>query len=763
MFICFFYVSDIMIIEKENKVMFKTLLEDRKIIEGKYHDPKKPYNAIERFAYHGYDFDKSTGLSEDKLREGLDKLDSSLTDTSHPIHKARLFEFVLDNTMIDVPSHDYFIGIYSWGRPIADHTLRKWKNEVYNSFDRESKILKNYADTGTFHGSLDFEHTVPDWDSILSLGFRGILMRAEEAFLKIENPTENQRDFFEAIKIEYNAILRLIDRLYRYALAQTHPKAKTVAESLKNLFDGAPKDTFDVLQIMYIYFMLSESIDNYQVRSLGYGLDTSLYPYYKADIESGRYTKEQIGEFIGYFLMQFQAIDNYWGQPIYLAGTNLDGSTRVNDLSYLILDVYDKLGLYNPKVQIKVSKNTPKEFIFKILEMIRHGTSSFVFLNEDMIIKCLMSGGATYEEALDSVISGCYEYKVKRKGIGISTQYVNALKFISYTIDGGADTLTGIQAGTKTHDITALDSFEKFYNAYLQQLSYCINEYTTAMEVMETRVQEINPCIVFSATIPECVKKMSDAMNGGLENYSRLLINGLGSAVDALMAVKELVYDKQLVTLTELKAALDADWVGYENLRATALSLIHKYGNGDKMSDSYADTITRKIRYLIANRKNGHGCGYILEMHSARTFITQGLRTKATPDGRKAGEETSKNASPTPGKDKNGVTALINSATTIDTGLCDGGFCLDVMLHPTAIEGEEGLSVFKALIDTYMKNGGQAIHFNIFSAEMLRDAQENPEKYQNLQVRVCGWNVLWNNMDKKEQDAYILRAENMLK
>ena len=377
--------------------MFKTLLTDRKIIEGKYHNPKKPYNAIERFNYHGYDFDKSTGLSEDKLRDGLNKLDVSLAGTAHPIHKARLFEFVLDNTMIDVPKHDYFIGIYSWGRPIADHTLRKWKNDIYASFDTESKVLKKHADTGTFHGTLDFEHTVPDWDSILSLGFRGILMRAEDAFLKTKNPTKKQRDFFEAIKIEYNAILRLIDRLRKHALAQTHEKAKAVAESLKNLFDGAPKDTFDVLQIMYIYFMLSESIDNYQVRTLGYGLDTSLYPYYKADIESGRYTKEQIGEFIGYFFMQFQAIDSYWGQPIYLAGTNLDGSTRVNELSYLILDVYDKLGLYNPKVQIKISKSTPKEFVFKILEMIRHGTSSFVFLNEDMITKCLMSGGATYE------------------------------------------------------------------------------------------------------------------------------------------------------------------------------------------------------------------------------------------------------------------------------------------------------------------------------------------------------------------------------
>ena len=134
---------------------------------------------------------------------------------------------------------------------------------------------------------------------------------------------------------------------------------------------------------------------------------------------------------------------------------------------------------------------------------------------------------------------------------------------------------------------------------------------------------------------------------------------------------------------------------------------------------------------------------------------------KATPDGRKAGEENSKNASPSPGADRNGITALIRSATRIDTVLCNGGFCLDAMLHPSAVQGEDGLAALHGVLMTYMNRGGASIHFNIFSADTLRDAQKNPEKYRNLQVRVCGWNVLWNRLDRKEQDAYILRAENI--
>ena len=159
--------------------------------------------------------------------------------------------------------------------------------------------------------------------------------------------------------------------------------------------------------------------------------------------------------------------------------------------------------------------------------------------------------------------------------------------------------------------------------------------------------------------------------------------------------------------------------------------------------------------------KNGHGCKYGLELHSAKAFIIHGEKTKATPDGRKFGQEISKNASPHPGADKDGVTALIHSATAIDTCLANNGFCLDVMLHPTTVQGQSGLDILYQVMRTYMDKGGHSIHFNIFNAELLRDAQAHPEKYENLQVRVCGWNVLWNNMPKSEQDVYILRAENI--
>lgn len=740
------------------------LEQDRKIIEKKYHNPDEAFDSFNRMAYHGYDYDETTGLDDAQIEEGLVRLGADLKGQPHSIYKAKMFEYVLDNTRIDVNEHDYFVGLYTWGRAISKHTVFKWRDEVYAQFPLENEVLDDYDQAGAYFGWLDFDHTVPDWDALMTLGFTGLLKRATDCYQALKTArelNEKQEAFFRGIEIEYNAVIRFIDRLYQYALTKKFSKAPAITRCLKNLRDGAPTDTYEALQMIYIYFMISESVEHYQVRSLGHGLDGSLYPFFVRDIENGKYTKEQIGEFIEYFLMQWSAIGNYWGQPFYLAGTNADGTTRVNELSYLILDAYDRLEIYNPKIQIKVNKNTPKDFICKALEMIRHGVTSIVFCNEAIITKCLMSRGNTYEESVDSVISGCYEYKAKAKDIGIAVTYLNALKPVSLVLDNGFDVVTGKQIGIKTGKLEELTTFNKFYQAYLKQLEHIICTYLCAINIMETKVSDVNPSLLFSGTIQACVDAMTDALDGGIENTTDVLLSGLGTCVDALMAVKELVYDRKVVTLFELNEALHKNWEGYEELRLKAFQAKHKYGNNDDMADYYAATITRFVSNLITGCKNSHGGQIILEMHSARAFVIHGERTIATPDGRRAGEETSKNASPSPGADKNGITALINSVTQIDPVLCNSGFCLDAMLHPSAVQGEDGLEALYAVLTTYMNKGGASIHFNIFNPELLRDAQKNPEKYKNLQVRVCGWNVLWNDMAKAEQDAYILRAENI--
>ena len=198
--------------------------------------------------------------------------------------------------------------------------------------------------------------------------------------------------------------------------------------------------------------------------------------------------------------------------------------------------------------------------------------------------------------------------------------------------------------------------------------------------------------------------------------------------------------------------------LGAEKLRLRILRSRNKYGNGIPGVDCYAAALAHYFGGKLNLRPNSRGGWYQASGHSARTFIIMGERTGATPDGRRAGEEMSKNISPTMGADVNGVTALIDSATAIDCADLPGDFPLDVMMHPATVQGEEGLAAMRTLLYAYLAKYGMAIHFNIFDAAVLEDAQKHPEKYTGLQVRVCGWNVRFNDLAEKEQNAYIERA-----
>lgn len=744
----------------------KNFDRDRKYIERKYHNPDEPFNPYNRMAYHGWEADESTGLSVEEIKKGLEEIALRYESESHEVRKARAVEYVLDNTRIDICEHDYFPLVYTWGREIFSTTVNKWKSEVFDSMDPHVKAEYDLLnESGASSMWPDFDHVVPDWKSVLSLGFAGLKKRAQEyrnALAETVGLSSERKAYFDGIEIEYSAILRFVNRLYNLSLARNNEKSRVVRAALRTLTQGAPENIFEAMLTIYLYFMISESVDCFQVRSLGNGLDGTLYPFYEKDIRSGKFTRDEIKEFTAYFLMQWAAIGNYWGQPFYLGGTDANGKTLINDLSYDIVDVYSGLGIYNPKIQIKYNDNMPRDFLDRVLAGIRVNKGSYVFCCEPGMIKAVMSYGASYDEAADFDIRGCYETGVRANEVSTAGAYINALKAVEYVFSDGFDRRINKQVGIKTGDVTSFKTFTDFYEAFIKQWTYLIETSIQIVGEFEKYLGFINPSSLYSATIVRSLEQGKDAYQSGVKfNNSAELCCGFAGAVDAVMAVKELIFEKKETTLGELKKALDCNWEGYETLRGKAKNCRHKYGNGDVEADIYAGNMARYFAMKVANRPNSRGGVYKPTMHSAMQFVWQGEKTGATPDGRKKGEEISKNASPAIGADKNGATALILSALKLQPTMYTESFCVDVMLHPSAVQGDDGLTVMKGLLDVYLKNGGMSLQFNVFNADTLREAQKNPDKYRNLQVRVCGWNVLWNNLSEKEQNAYILRAENI--
>lgn len=712
--------------------------------------------------------DPRTGIDNEIIEEEILALADKLPHHPHEIVKARAFALVCEKVMIDVSPQDWFPAFGCWDRYKRPLTklITRWNDEVDATKLKTTQLADTLRRGGVAEMWKDYDHSTPDWETVFALGFSGLRERARRFRGEREDRGELDdaaRNYFDGIEITYTAILDTLDRFHAQALKRAgenkndNKRLLATAACLQQLRHGPPTNTYEVLLLVYLYFMFSEHIDRFQVRSLG-NLGVIVSPYFQADLESGRFTEAQIREFFAYFLMQWASINNYWGQPFYFGGTKANGESEINELSLLILDVYDRLGITTPKLQLKVAPNSPPAYIDKALDMIRRGHNSITFICEPGIRRAFLGVGLTEEEARTSVITGCYE-SVPRLGNRTLAGYINLLKPLELVFNNGIDPVSGLRCGIETGKVENFKIFDDFYAAYLRQLGAIINNFIDCCNDTDPWLHEISAAQVFSCTIENSLRTARDAnQDGSIYNISSITSVGFASVVDALKAVKELVFTLRETTLPELRDALRANWEGYEKLRLKALRLPAKYGNGQAAADAMADALGRFIGNKINLRPNARGGFYWASLHPARTYISLGQKTGATPDGRKAGEQMSKNASPVMGMDTNGVTALVKSVTNFDTAFFPGDYPLDVMMHPATVAGDDGLAAMRVILKTYMNRNGTLLQFNIFDAKILLDAQKHPEKYEGLQVRICGWNVRFNDIAKPEQDAFIHRA-----
>ena len=734
--------------------------KDYDYIMNKYHDSSKPFNSFERFIRRDEIFSDETGMDGDKIKEEIIRRDVEIKHLPHPVRKAKAFEFVLENSKISCDSRDIFPAINMIDRPLNSTLVKEWRNEVFGEVIPEiEKKRSHFEKAGIVTMWPDYDHSVPVWERIFGLGFAGLLRESELMRLS-KNLTDEEDAFFEGIKITYTAIVDFIGRLYELAAKTTG--SEKMAKALKNIQNNPPATFYEALLVDYIYFMLSEHVEGLQVRSLC-NFDRILYPYYTNDLKNG-VTEEEIRTDLAYFLLQFTAIGNYWNQPVFLGGCKEDESTEINELSYLFMNVYDKMNIYNPKVQIKVADSTPKDFLLKALDMIRRGNNSIVFVSDATIRKALVRTGVTKKQARLCNIKGCYEYSVQ-SSMGCEMNYLNLLKPLEYTLHKGCDGVSGEFALIKSPEVSSYATFDEFYEEYKKQLCTVIDATIETVNTFEDYLSYISPQSMLSATYPSCLEKAKDALGGGgVTNDSVLSLGFLGDFADSMSMIKKYVFDKKEFTLAEFVKMLDANFEGYEYVRRKLLADHDKYGNNKDLPDGFVVDLTEFLAKYVCGRPNAkkRGGKWTIGFHVARMSYIQGEKTATSPNGRLLGEELSKNASASMGQNREGATAAILSVTKIDATAFTSDSSLDLGLLPSAVKGDDGLEAMYGLLMTFVKRGGHAMHINVFDADTLRDAQKNPEKYQDLQIRVCGWNVLWNNINKVEQDGFIRQAESLV-
>lgn len=692
-------------------------------------------------------------LVREDLRAEILKMEEAYP--AKAIAKAKTFALLAEKAPLETEKGNVFRARLNAFGLMSEQRWR-WECEVKDAFLKEESafIQRAWEDYGAYRGIGDYGHTSPNTKLLLSKGFAGTLERIEYYSSKA-NLTAEQNDFYLSCKIVLEAMMTAAKRLS----SAIEPYDKEHAASLLRIANGAPQNSYDAMQLLLFYFFMHEYVGGTRVRTLG-RLDVLLAPFYKRDLASGVYTKEQIKDLLKFFLYEFWQAKVPFGLPFCLGGVDDGGNEVTDEISYLIVEAFDSLSIESPKIHVRVSQKTPKEFLKLVLDCIRRGNSSFVFVNDRIGVEALMRIGIEERDAKDYVPIGCYEPAVWGVEMGCTGNGgVNLVKAIECAVNGGKDLKNDVLCGLPAELPT---TYESFLLALKSQISYMTERGMRYIVEMEKHYREINPDPLLSAQYDRSVERGLDVYEGGAKyNNSSFYFYGIASLVDSICAVKTLVFEEKRFSFADFVKMLKNDWAGYEKERQAACRLPHKYGNGDPLADALTEEMTKFCATLANGKANGRGGVFKAALFSINNCFHLGSKTMATPDGRHAGDPLSKNLCATVGMDRKGITALISSVTKIDHVAFPNGSVLDVVFHPTAVSGEDGLEAFYNILMIYLKKGGFAMHGNVFDTETLKKAQANPKEYQNLQVRLCGWNAYFVNLSKAEQDSFIKQSENL--
>jgi len=742
-------------------MIWNTFDQDRETLNCQYENPE---------------YIPGTGLCFHELEKNIMQLVEDLEGQPHSIIKARAVEYILDHAQIAINPLDWF-GFHFNVTEVVDkrdvgwivkrlvHDLnRKWASELYEgrvSIYNSQRTIQG-RNSGLFVMYPDYDHSTPNWENILEMGFDGLLKRSQEYRREKEKLSDEQAAFYSSIEISYTAVIRFVKRLAKESKRYIceSPKMKSLSLALENLSSNPPKTIYEALVLALLYWKIQENVEGIRVRTIG-DLGNLHYRFYKDDIANKVFSKEQIKELFSYFMNQFSAMHVPYQQPMYFCSMGPDGNVEINELSRLIFDAHDEAQLYDPKIQICVSEKATDDFVKRVMHSIRGGNSSISLINSENAVKALLKAGATIQEARMFIMTGCWDYAVKNEAKTIPLR-LNLPKVVELTLNNGVDPLTGKLIGILTGDPSQFKTFDEFFSAFKKQLRDVIEYMMMVTNVFEKYLHEINPSPMYSATIVDGLKNGIDAYCMGAKYCTTVLnVSCLATTVDSLAAIKKYIYERGEFTLAKFINVLNNNWVGTERLHPQILSDTDKYGNGSSLADELMVDITEYTSSLINNKPNGRGGFYKQGQISIDFNVKFGEKTGATPDGRRRGDAHSKNLSSTIGMDRNGLTTLMNSICKMDmSNFCHAGM-LDFILHPSSVKGDEGLDIMSAIVRTYFRMGGHSIQGNVFDTRLLKDAQEHPENYQTLQVRVCGWNVYFVNLSRQEQDLFIAQADHL--
>jgi formate C-acetyltransferase len=607
-----------------------------------------------------------------------------------------------------------------------------------------------------------------DYGTILGIGFEGLIERIERRIERLspgEPDIERKRHFLEALRIVARGYVDLCRRYGAYARAlaqetEEEDRARellTIADNCERVPAQPPTTFWQACQgLWFCFFFLPDAPGR---------VDQYLDPFYRQDMERDALTQDLARELLSCLWIKYFAFAGAQAgvsahQHLTLGGVHLDGSDASNELTGLCLDVTEDLRLHRPQVGLRWHRDTPPALLRRAVRVLRGGSGNPDFCNDEQIVPALVRIGIEPEDARDFSLSGCHEVIVTGKAqMGSVEGFINLPKILRLTL--GLEPTLGYGA-----DLASIDSYDKLWDALADGLRYvALGAHRAAVARDRQAAGLPGGNLIASLVVSDCIENVQGYTQGGARyNHCNWNVIGIANLADALAAIREQVFEDQALTLAEFVEILDTNWQGHEALRRRVLNRLAHFGNDQDDVDGLAAQVIEACSVALKAHTPYRGGEYVLGTTAGgeNMHIEFGRVTGATPDGRLDGEPLADSLGATQGRDRQGVTALLNSVAKLPHALLPTATTLNVKLDPKLLEGESAIDKIATLIEGHFISGGQQCQFNLVNREMLIEAKRCPEKYGDLMVRVTGYSAPFTALWPSLQDEIIARTEHAL-
>ncbi len=655
-----------------------------------------------------------------------------------------------------------------------------YKEQLITGLDRIGTAAPNIAIVnGTNEG-----HICVGYEKLLKKGYIGIIKEAESYQSKLSKDDYDYQDkfnFYEAVKICYDAAIhfsrRYSELAYKMALKEKKEQRKKELENIGAMMEKFTKGTadsfFEAVQLIHFTQNIINIIYQRSVVALG-RLDKILWPYYKKELEENKITREfalvlieelnlKLTWNVTLLPTDYTTIANALGQntqTITISGVDKEGNDATNEVSYLFLETYKNIKALTTDLSIRVHKNTPDTFLKEALKIFRF-TSGIAFYNDDIIIPAMKKAGYTIEDARDYAIIGCVEPTSQGNTFAATGRmFINLPGVLELTLNNGYCNLTQQTSGLETGDPSKFLTFDEFRKTFIQQLRYNIEKSVKIAQVGDKVTINYFPQPFVSAIIDGCMEKGKDyTVGGAIYNFSSIIAYGFATLVDSLYNLKNIVYEEKLMPLPEFVEILNSNFKGQEELRQRLVNKYHKWGNDKEDIDQFATEIWDLFCLEVVKHRCIRNGRYSPGAYSMGVHVLEGMFTRASADGRKVSQPLSNSLSPVNKVEKNGLTATLNSVAKLNYEQATNGIAVNVRIHPQNLSNEESIDKFYHLLKGYFNSGGMQIQPTVVSTETLKDAQQHPEKYPDLIVKVGGYNATFVDLGTPIQNDIIDRLE----